>query len=94
MNSLSEFYNFSDNGFTFPAYYRRYEIIFTKRCTDWTDEENVTLLLQELGTDGNTKYANLILPKNRKKCPLKRQLTHYRKYFIRETVFSIPDINV
>ena len=62
-NSLSEFHYSPDTGVTFPAYYRRYETIFTKRCTDWTDEEKVTLLLQKLGTDENTKYANLILPK-------------------------------
>ena len=38
-NSLSEFHYSPDTGVTFPAYYRRYETVFTKRCTDWTDEE-------------------------------------------------------
>ena len=62
-NLLSEFHYSPDTGNTFPAYFRRFETIFTKRCSDWTDEEKVTLLLQKLGTDENTKYANLILPK-------------------------------
>ena len=31
-SSLSEFKYDSDNRITFPAYFRRYETIFTKRC--------------------------------------------------------------
>jgi len=61
-NSLSEFHYDPDNGMTFPAYYRRYESIFSKRCLLWSDEEKVTLLLQKLSSQENTKYTNLILP--------------------------------
>ena len=59
-NSLSEFKYDPDTGITFPAYYRHYEMIFTKRCNDWSDEEKVTLLVQKMGTEENTKYSNLI----------------------------------
>ena len=48
---------------TFPTYFCRYETIFTKRCKQWSDKEKSTLLLQKLGTEENTKYTNLILPK-------------------------------
>ena len=48
---------------TFPAYFRRYETIFSKRCLLWSDKEKVTLLLQKLGSQENTKYTNLILPR-------------------------------
>lgn len=62
-NSLSEFVYEPTNGLTFPAYFRRYENIFAKRCQSWTDEEKIILLLQKLGSQENTKYTNFILPK-------------------------------
>lgn len=62
-NSLAEFKYDPERGDTFPAYYRRFETIFTKRCEKWSDEEKITLLLQKLGTEENTKFTNLILPK-------------------------------
>ena len=62
-NSLAEFKYDAERGNTFPAYYRRFETIFTKRCEKWSDEEKITLLLQKLGTEENTKFTNLILPK-------------------------------
>ena len=48
---------------TFPAYFRRYETIFSKRCLLWSDEEKVTLLQQKLGSQESTEYINLILPR-------------------------------
>ena len=62
-NSLVEFKYDAERGDTFPAYYRRFKTIFTKRCEKWSDEEKITLLLQKLGTEENTKFTNLILPK-------------------------------
>lgn len=62
-NSLSEFKYDPEKGDTFPAYYRRFETIFTKRCEKWLDEKKITLLLQKMGTEENTKFTNLILPK-------------------------------
>ena len=62
-NSLAEFKYVPERGDTFPAYYRRFDTIFTKRCEKWSDEEKITLLLQKLGTEENTKFTNLILPK-------------------------------
>ena len=62
-NSLTEFNYDPETGSTFPAFYKRFETIFTKRCEGWTDEEKVSLLLRKLGTQENTKYTNLILPK-------------------------------
>ena len=61
LNSLSEFKYDPDSGSTFPAYFHRYDAIFMKRCEQWSDEEKITLL-HKLGTEENTKYANLILP--------------------------------
>ena len=46
-NFLSEFRYDPENGVTFPAYFRRHEKIFSKRCLFWSDEEKVTLLLQK-----------------------------------------------
>ena len=80
-NSLSEFHYSPDTGNTFPAYYRRFETIFTKRCIDWTDEEKVTLLLQKLGTDENTKYSNLILPKKTEEVSFQETLDTLSKIF-------------
>lgn len=80
-NSLTEFRYSPDTGVTFPAYYRRYETIFTKRCLDWTDEEKVTLLLQKLGTDENTKYANLILPKKPEEVSFEETISTLSKIF-------------
>ena len=65
-NSLAEFKYDAEWGDTFPAYYRRFETIFTKRCEKWSDEEKITLWLQKLGTEENTKFTNLILPKKPK----------------------------
>ncbi|GAB1605680.1 hypothetical protein Ahia01_000850300 [Argonauta hians] len=62
-DSLTEFVFDSENGFTFPAYFRRFESIFNNRCQDWSDVEKVTLLLQKLGTTENTKFRNFILPR-------------------------------
>ena len=67
--SLSLFLRFSlwpVNGVTFPAYFRRYETIFSKRCLLFSNEE-VTLLLHKLGSQENTKNTNLIQPKKKKK---------------------------
>ena len=66
-NSISEFKYSSEEGITFPEFYRRFETIFSKRCASWSDEQKVSLLLQKLGTDENTKYTNLILQKKKKK---------------------------
>ena len=38
-NLLSEFIYKPEEGITFPAYFKRYEIVFTKRCQSWSDEE-------------------------------------------------------
>ena len=38
-NSLAEFKYDAERGDTFPAYYRRFETVFTKRCEKWSDEE-------------------------------------------------------
>ena len=69
-NCLTEFQYDPQNGSTFPNYYRRFETIFTKRCHDWSDEEKVTLLMQKLSTEVNTKYSNLILPKKPRRYPV------------------------
>ena len=61
-NSLSEFRYNPDNGVTFSAYFRRYEMILSKRYLLWSDEEKITLLLQKLGSQENTKYTNWIQP--------------------------------
>ena len=62
-NSLAEFKYDLERGDTFPAYYCKFEMIFTKRCEKWSDEEKITLLLQKLGTEENTKFTNLIFTK-------------------------------
>ena len=61
-NSLSEFIYKPEEGITFPAYFKRYETIFAKRCQSWSDEEKIMLVLQNLGAHENTKYTNYILP--------------------------------
>ena len=48
-NSLSEFIYKPEEGITFPAYLKRYETIFAKRCQSWSDEEKIMLVLQKLG---------------------------------------------
>ena len=50
-------------GVTFPAYFRRFETIFEKKCEGWTDKQKVSLLLQKLGTHENNKYTNFVLPR-------------------------------
>ena len=40
-NSLSEFIYKPEEGITFPAYFKRYETIFSKRCQSWSDEEKL-----------------------------------------------------
>ena len=62
-NSITEFNYNPESGSTFPAYFRRYENIFVNRCSTWTEQQKVSLLLQKLGTEENTKYSNFILPK-------------------------------
>ena len=62
-NSITEFNYNPETGSTFPAYFRRFENIFANRCIAWTEEQKVSLLLQKLGTEENTKYSNFILPK-------------------------------
>ena len=47
---------------TFPAYFKRYETIFAKRCQSWSDEEKIMLVLQKLGAHENTIYTKYILP--------------------------------
>ena len=59
-NSLSEFIYKPEEGITFPAYFKRYETIFAKRCQSWSDEEKMMLVLQKLGAHEN-KYMNYIL---------------------------------
>ena len=61
-NSLSEFIYKPEEGINFPAYFKRYETIFAKRCQSWSDEEKIMLVLQKLGAHENTKYTNYILP--------------------------------
>ena len=60
-NSLSEFIYKPEEGITFPAYFKRYETIFAKRCQSWSDEEKIMLVQQKLGTHENTIYTNYIL---------------------------------
>ena len=60
-NSLSEFIYKPEEGITFPAYFKRYETIFAKRCQSWSDEEKIMLVQQKLGAHENTKYTNHIL---------------------------------
>lgn len=62
-NSITEFIFNLEEGVTFPAYFRRFETIFEKKCEGWTDEQKVSLLLQKLGTDENNKYTNFVLPR-------------------------------
>ena len=59
---MSEFIYKPEEGITFPAYFKRYETIFAKRCQSWSDEEKIMLVLQKLGTHENTIYTNYILP--------------------------------
>ena len=40
-NSLSEFIYKPEEGITFPAYFKRYETIFEKRCQLWSDEKKL-----------------------------------------------------
>ena len=54
-NSITEFNYNPESGSTFPAYFRRYENIFVNRCSAWTEEQKVSLLLQKLGTEENNK---------------------------------------
>ena len=61
-NSLSDFIYKPEEGITFPAYFKRYETIFAKRCQSWSNEEKIMLVLQKLGAHENTKYTNYILP--------------------------------
>ena len=63
-NSISEFKYSSEKGIMFPAFYLRFETIFSKWCAFWLDEQKVSLLLQKSGIDKNMWYTNLILPKN------------------------------
>ena len=60
-NSFSEFIYKPKDGISFPAYFKRYETIFAKRCQSWSDEEKIMLVLQKLGTYENMKYMNYIL---------------------------------
>ena len=61
-NSLSEFIYKPEEGITFPAYFKRYETIFAKRCQLWSNEEKIILELHKLGAHENTKYTTNILP--------------------------------
>lgn len=40
-NSLSEYKYDSDNGVTFPAYFRRYETTFSKRYEQWSEVKKI-----------------------------------------------------
>ena len=60
INSISEFKYSPEEGIKFPAFYQRFETIFSKWCASSLDEQKVSLLLQKLGTDENTKNTNLI----------------------------------
>lgn len=80
-NSLSEFIYEPDSGITFPAYFKRFETIFTKRCQHWSDEERVTLLVQKLGTNENTKYSNLILPRKPEEVSFEETISILSKIF-------------
>ena len=61
-NLLSEFIYKPEEGMIFPVYFKRYKTIFAKRCQSWSNEENIMLVLQKLGTHEKTKYTNYILP--------------------------------
>ena len=90
LNSLPEFKYVLDNRITLPAYFCRYETIFMKRCEQWSDKEKITLLLQKFGTEENTKYTNLILPKKKqRKSRSRRQQRFCQEFSMRETVCSI-----
>ena len=54
-NSLAEFKYNTERGDTFPAYYRRFETIFTKRCEKWSDEEKNHTPTSEIGYGGKYK---------------------------------------
>ena len=72
--SLSEFRDDPDNGVMFPA-------IFSKRCLLWSDEEKVTFLLQKLGSQENTKYTNLILPRKPEKISFDETIKTFSRIF-------------
>lgn len=54
-NSLAEFKYDPERGDTFPAYYRRFETIFTKRCEKWSDEDKNHTPTSEIGYRGKYK---------------------------------------
>ena len=54
-NSLAEFKYDPERGDTFPAYYRWFEAIFTKRCEKWSDEEKNHTPTLEIGYGGKYK---------------------------------------
>ena len=73
-NSITEFKFDPDEGITFPAYFRRFESIFEKKCQSWSDEQKVILVLQKLGTDENNKYTNFVLPRKASDIPFKETI--------------------
>ncbi|GAB1600645.1 uncharacterized protein LOC115210495, partial [Argonauta hians] len=54
-NSLAEFRYDPEGGDMFPAFYRRFETIFRKRCEKWSDEEKNHTSTSEIGYGGKYK---------------------------------------
>ena len=80
-NLLSEFIYKPEEGITFPAYFKRHETIFAKRCQSWCDEEKIMLVLQKLATHDNTKYTNYILPNKSEEMSFEETIETLSKMF-------------
>lgn len=68
--------------------YYLYTHLGLKLREQWTNEVKLTLLLQSLGTDENTKYTNLILPKSWRTCHSLKRLKVYLKSVINVIAYS------
>ena len=64
INSICEFKYSSKEEVTFAVYFHRYEKVFKKDCTTWSDEKKICLLLGKFRQSEHEKYANYILPRN------------------------------
>ena len=59
-----------------------------------TKKKKITLLLQKLCTEENTKFTNLILPKKPEDIFFWKLLKFCARYLVKETAFFIQDISV
>ena len=80
-NSLAEFKYDPERGDTFPAYYRRFETIFTKRYEKWSDEEKNQTPTSEIGYGGKYKIYKFDFTKETR-----------RYFFFRNCENFAPDI--